>query len=307
MSTEIFIVSGFLGAGKTTLIRKLVEEVLRDEKTAIVENDFGDVSVDAALLGASGLVVEEINSGCICCAMTGDFIDSLKGLLERFKPDKVIIEPSGVAKLSEIESACSDGKIARLARVCGKITVVDASRLKKYIDNFGEFFEDQIRHADVVMLSRVEDCAGELDDALGLIKELNKDARIFAKQWSRINAREILLSLPGGEAVSGVCEHCGDSGGGGHDHSAEDVFAAVTLYPEQMFSEEDLKARLSDAEKLRCGTVLRAKGIVRGESGYLNLQYVQGNLKIEASPVAGSMICFIGSDLDRSELAGIFR
>jgi G3E family GTPase len=311
MPAKIYIVSGFLGAGKTTLIQKLIDEAFRNDKVAIVENDFGEANVDAALLGASGIEVTEINSGCICCNLSGDFVDALREVLDRFKPDKVIIEPSGVAKLSDVVQACLDPRIAPSAELCKKITVVDVNRCKIYLDNFGEFFENQIQCADAILLSKIGGAECKLKAAHKLVEELNKNSKIFAKPWEQITAEEI-LSPPhentghktADEVIpeDGHCHHTHCDG----DHSAEDSFDTVTLYLDRVFSEEDLKTCVSDMEKLANGTILRAKGIVRGTRGHLNLQYLPGELKIEASPAVGDMICFIGRDMDRSQLAGIF-
>ena len=146
MTTEIYIISGFLGAGKTTLIQKLIKESFQKDKVVLIENDFGEISIDAALLKSSGIEVKEINAGCICCSLSGDFVKAVKELLDRFHPDKIIIEPSGVGKLSDIVKACSDQRIQQLAKVKSKITIVDVKRCKVYLHNFGEFFEDQIEN-----------------------------------------------------------------------------------------------------------------------------------------------------------------
>lgn len=192
MAAEIYIISGFLGAGKTTLIQKLLKETFQKDKVALIENDFGEISVDAALLKSGGIEVKEINSGCICCSLFGDFVKALKELLNRFNPDKIIIEPSGVGKLSDIIRACSDSRIQPLAKVKTKITVVDVKRCKMYINNFGEFFEDQIQNADVVLLSRTEDFPDKINDAYNLVKGLNTHSSILSKPWSEITAKEIL-------------------------------------------------------------------------------------------------------------------
>ena len=310
MSAEIYIVSGFLGAGKTTLIRKLLGEAFRNDKVAIVENDFGEANVDAALLGASGVQVTEINSGCICCNLSGDFVGALREVLERFGPDKILIEPSGVAKLSDVIQGCFDPKIAPLAELRDKITVVDANRCKKYLDNFGEFFENQIQYADIVLLNRTEDSPEKTEAAYKLIEGLNKNAKIWAKPWERIAAQEI-LSLPHRNTPWKTIAEVFPEDGHGHfhgggEHSAEDFFDTVTLRLGRIFSEEDLKACISNMERLTNGAVLRAKGIVRGEEGYLNLQYLPGELKIDSTPAAGDVICFIGRDMDRLALADIF-
>jgi G3E family GTPase len=307
MPTEIYIVSGFLGAGKTTLIRKLLDEVFQNDKVAIVENDFGEANVDAALLGASGIQVTEINSGCICCNLSGDFIGALQEVLERFDPDKIVIEPSGVAKLSDVIRGCLDRKIAPRAELRGKITVVDASRCQKYRDNFGEFFEDQIQYADVVLLSRIEDFPDKTKTARELVEEINSNAKIWSKPWTRIAAEEILPS-PHRGAMGETIVFSQDEHDHWHDgeHSAEDFFDTTTLRVERIFSEEDLKACVSNMEKLASGTIFRAKGIVRGKEGYWDLQYLPGELKIGPSPAAGDVICFIGRDIDRLALTRIF-
>jgi G3E family GTPase len=298
-----------LGAGKTTLIRKLLDEAFRNDKVAIVENDFGEANVDAALLGASGVQVTEINSGCICCSLSGDFIGALREVLERFGPDKILIEPSGVARLSDVIQGCLDPRIAPLAELRDKITVVDANRCKKYLDNFGEFFENQIQYADTVLLTRVGDFPEKTEAARKLARGLNKNAKIWAKPWEHIAAQEI-LSLPHRDTARGTVAEVFPKNGHGHshdeEHPAEDFFDTATLRLERTFSEEDLKTCVSNMEKLAGGTILRAKGIVRGKKGYLDLQYLPGELKIGPSPAAGNVICFIGRDLDRSALTGIF-
>jgi G3E family GTPase len=301
--TEIYIVAGFLGAGKTTLIQKLATEAFQNDKVAILENDFGEASVDAALLGPSGIEVAEINSGCICCTMTGNFVEALKELLGRFEPDKVIIEPSGVAKLSDVAEACLDRKIAPFADLRGKITVIDAGRCKKYLDNFGEFYEDQIEHADIILLNRLEDSPGQAEEALESIEGLNKDARILTKPWNLIGAEDILsrCETANERTADHSREHDHD-----HDHTADDFFDVITLRPGRAYSRDGLTALVSEMERSASGTVIRGKGIVRGESGYWNLQYIQGDLKIESTSVPGDLLCFIGRGLDRSEFDNLF-
>lgn len=181
MATEIYVISGFLGAGKTTLIQKLLKEAFRKEKVVLIENDFGEISVDAALLKSGGIEVKEMNSGCICCSLSGDFVKALKELLDRFHPDKIIIEPSGVGKLSDIMKACSDPRVQALAKVKAKITVVDVKRCQMYLDNFGEFFEDQIQNANVILLSRTESFSDKINDAYRLVKSLNAHSTILSK------------------------------------------------------------------------------------------------------------------------------
>ncbi|EHQ91127.1 CobW family GTP-binding protein [Desulfosporosinus youngiae] len=326
MAAELYVISGFLGAGKTTLIQKLLKEAFRNEKVVLIENDFGEISIDAALLKSSGVEVKEINAGCICCSLSGDFVKALKELLDRFRPDKIIIEPSGVGKLSDIIKACSDPRLKPLATVKCKITVADVKRCKLYLDNFGEFFEDQIKHADVVLLSRTETFPDKVDSAYKLVRELNAHSAIIAKAWSRITAAEILH--PEHEHHKhhkhhGHGEHCSHGQGcscghhgaqvhgehcssGHHNHGAEDIFDTVTIRTKRIFSREDLKARVSKMEQGAKGTILRAKGIVRGTSGWVNLQYLPGDLKITKCAAGGDMLCFIGRNLNRQELVILF-
>jgi G3E family GTPase len=320
MSADVYIISGFLGAGKTTLIQKLLKEAFQGDKVVLVENDFGDISVDAALLKAGGVEVSEINAGCICCSLSGDFVKSMKMLLDRFHPDAVLIEPSGVGKLSDVAGACADKRLRPLAEVKKKITVVDAKRCHRYLDNFGEFFEDQIRYADAVLLSRMEAHPGQREEARRLIRSLNADAPIWTESWEQIDAAALL-------AVSGGCldreshdchdhDHDHDHGHGhghgvegicGHDHEAEDVFDTVTIRPDRVFTRDDLKTCASQLDHGTAGMVLRAKGIVRGTDGFWNLQYLPGDLTIENCAADGDALCIIGCDLNREALADLFR
>ncbi|MBE6905522.1 MAG: GTP-binding protein [Ruminococcaceae bacterium] len=330
MISEIFIVSGFLGAGKTTLIQKLLQESFQKEKVALIENDFGEISVDAALLKSGNVEVREINSGCICCSLSGDFVRALKKLLDRFHPDKIIIEPSGVGKLSDIVKACTDPRIQPFAQVKTKITVADVKRCKMYLKSFGEFFEDQIQNADVILLSRTEDFPDQINDAYKLVKSVNAHSDILLKPWNQINAAEILQPYDSPELI----EHCGHVGAdtcgqhtshnhgenghccGCHDHdhrgdckhhhTAEDIFDTVTIRTKRIFSIEDLKERILDMERKAKGTVLRAKGIVRSTGGYINLQYLPEDIRITECAVDGDMLCIIGRGLNRQELIDLF-
>lgn len=194
MTTEIILISGFLGAGKTTLIQKMLKETFQNEQVVLIENDFGEISVDAVLMKSSGVEVKEINSGCICCSLSGDFVNSLNEVYEKFHPDKIIIEPSGVSKLSDVISACLDKSIVSFAKIVSKITVIDVKRCQMYLENFGEFYEDQIQHADVVFLNRVENNPEKLKIAKQIVQDLNKHARVLDKPIEKLLANEILLS-----------------------------------------------------------------------------------------------------------------
>ncbi len=314
MITDIYIISGFLGAGKTTLIQKLLTEAFINDKVVLIENDFGEISVDAALLKSGNVEVKEINSGCICCSLSGDFVKALRELVSRFHPDKIIIEPSGVGKLSDIIKACADPSIKNLAEVKAKITVADVKRCKMYLDNFGEFFEDQMENADVILLSRIENFPEKVNNTHKLVKSLNAHAVIFSKPWDQITSAEILYPQQDHHTHSeyrnsGHMYTCGQhdhDSNCDHNHSAEEIFDTITIRTNQVFSMKELKARVLKMERSTQGTILRAKGIVRGLDGYINLQYLPGDIQITNCATGGDMLCIIGRSLNRQELVGLF-
>jgi G3E family GTPase len=301
--TDIYIISGFLGAGKTTLIQKLLAEALREEKVVIVENDFGDVGIDAALLREVGAEVAEISAGCICCTLSGDLVKTLKKLIARYEPDRLIIEPSGVGMLSDIAAACGDEGLRPIAGLRRSLTVVDASRCRSYLDNFGGFFADQIKNADTVLFSHLDAPGCDADASRALVSELNAGADILCGPWPLIDAKALLTpATPAG--IRADDGHCHD----GHGLHADEAFDTVTIRTELVFSPEDLRARALRIEECAGGTVLRAKGILRGTGGYLNLQYLPGDASIEPCAGAGGpdSLCVIGRGLDGPALAALF-
>jgi len=303
MKTEIYIISGFLGAGKTTFIQKMLKEAFFNDKVVLIENDFGEISVDAALLKAGGVEVREINSGCICCSLSGDFVKAVKEIVQRFNPDRIVIEPSGVGKLSDIVKACQDERIRDLVEVSAKITVADVKRCQMYLDNFGEFFEDQIKHADVILLSRTEDFPQKAQGARDLIESLNPKAKIFSEPWREIRADHILAAVH--TTDDGAKSHRHHEGCC-HDHAAEAVFDTVTIKTDREFSKSQLQTCMQKVQDELPGTVLRAKGLVKSKGGYLDLQYVPGDVTIKKSAASGNVLCFIGKNLNRQELTALF-
>ena len=163
--TKIDIVSGFLGEGKTTFIQKMLKEVLNKEKVVLIENEFGEIGIDGGFLKEAGIEIKEMNSGCICCSLVGDFGTALHDVIEQYHPDRIIIEPSGVGKLSDVMKAISDAGLGSDVELNSAVAVVDASKAKMYIKNFGEFFNNQIEHAGTIVLSRTQDISEEKLDA----------------------------------------------------------------------------------------------------------------------------------------------
>ena len=191
--TRIDIFSGFLGAGKTTLIRKLIQEAYKGEKLVLIENEFGDIAIDGGFLQDAGIEITEMNSGCICCTLVGDFTKALKKVIADYAPDRILIEPSGVGKLSDVAAAVERVEEAKIG---SKVTVVDAGKAKMYARNFGEFFNDQVASADLIVMSRT-DTAGEkkILEATEILKGMNPDAGLITTPWAELDGAQILAAM----------------------------------------------------------------------------------------------------------------
>lgn len=191
---KIDIISGFLGAGKTTLIKKLISEAFQGEKLVIIENEFGEIGIDGGFLKESGIQITEMNSGCICCSLVGDFSEALKEVLAKYSPDRVIIEPSGVGKLSDVIKAVKN--TGSSVEINSTAVVVDASKCKMYMKNYGEFYNNQIEYAGTIILSRTQKISDEkLDTCLKMIHEKNSEASIITTPWDDIDGKKILEAM----------------------------------------------------------------------------------------------------------------
>ena len=216
--TKIDIFSGFLGAGKTTLIKKLISEAYTGEKVVLIENEFGEIGIDGGFLKEAGIEITEMNSGCICCSLVGDFSEALKKALNEYKPDRIIIEPSGVGKLSDVIRAVK-GVETEDAALNTFTTVVDAKKCKMYMKNFGEFFCDQVEHASAVVLSHTCGLDEEkLENCVELIREHNADATVITTDWQLLNGKQILEAVENKNTLAhqlheleeeDVCPECG--------------------------------------------------------------------------------------------------
>lgn len=196
--TKIDIVSGFLGAGKTTLIKKLLKEALADTQVVLIENEFGEIGIDGGFLKEAGIEIKEMNSGCICCSLVGDFGTSLKEVLDTYKPERIIIEPSGVGKLSDVMKAVQDVIDEEEVVLNSAVAVVDAAKCKMYIKNFGEFFVNQIAHAGTIILSRTGSVsADKLNTCISLLREHNQKATIITTPWDEVDGKSILDTIEG--------------------------------------------------------------------------------------------------------------
>ena len=191
--TKVDIFSGFLGAGKTTLIKKLISDGYNGQQLVLIENEFGQIGIDGGFLKESGINITEMNSGCICCSLVGDFGTALKDVIDQFAPDRILIEPSGVGKLSDVVAAV---KRVEGTEICGTVTVIDASKCRIYLKNFKEFYENQIKYAGTIILSRTGNISQEkLDQAISLIREINDHSQIITTPWDELSGVQILKAI----------------------------------------------------------------------------------------------------------------
>ena len=341
---KIDIISGFLGAGKTTLIRKLLMDALKGQQVVLIENEFGEIGIDGGFLKDAGIEIKEMNSGCICCSLVGDFGTALKEVADTYHPDRIIIEPSGVGKLSDVIHAVERVRgEADLEMNCAA-TVVDVTKCKMYLKNFGEFFKNQVEAAGTVILSRTDlpkATDEKVEEALKLIRELNPDATVITTPVEELGGRKVLDTMEGVNIdLSHVeeehghhhdhdheeCGHghdhdheecgCGHSHaehehehGHHHHHHADEVFQSWGRETIRKFDRgeiEEILRKLSGDETF--GTVLRAKGMVEGTDGrwiYFDMVPEEADVR-EGDPEYTGRICVIGAGLKEDKLADLF-
>ena len=334
---KVDIISGFLGAGKTTLIKKLFEGAFKNEKVALIENEFGEIGVDGAFLKEVNVNVKEINSGCICCSLSGDFKKALSELIETYEPTRIIIEPSGVGKLSDVVSAVEsvDGVLVNV--LC---TVVDGNKIKMYHKNFGEFYLDQIVTANTIVLSKIENFTEQkLIETCEYIKQFNPTATIITTPVLQLDGKLLLENLEDSEALMKFVismlkknpenhhhhhehhhhgEHCDchehehhhhgeHCECGCHHHHADEVFESYYKLTQSSFTKQDLESKLALLDNGAYGVVLRAKGVVKGDSNWLHFDYVPNSYDVRmGSADAVGKICVIGTNLNKENLQTLF-
>ena len=214
--SKVDIISGFLGAGKTTLIKKLIQDCLSNEKVVLIENEFGEIGIDGSFLKDAGIEITEMSSGCICCSLVGDFSEALKKVVHEYHPDRIIIEPSGVGKLSDVIQAVIDVHDNEL-ELNSFVAVIDVKKCKSYSLNFGEFFNNQIEYASTIILSRTQDMSlDKIQDVINLIKQLNTKANIITTPWNDLNGLTILNAMENKDSLkeilmkeAAICPECG--------------------------------------------------------------------------------------------------
>ena len=354
---KIDIFSGFLGAGKTTLIKKLISEAYAGEKLVLIENEFGEISVDGGFLADAGVEITEMSSGCICCSLVGDFAEALKKVKEQFAPDRILIEPSGVGKLSDVIRAVQD--VGDPDLVPGSFTtVVDATRAKMYMKNFGEFWCNQVENAGTIVLSRTKGMSeSKLAACVDMLREHNQSAVIVTTPWDELDGRQLRAAMEREDTLKAeldrlaaevedddeecccghdhdhhehhhdhdheCCHHDHDHEHGEHchheheghghhhhhhGHDADEVFSSWGAETARQFSEEEIDSALHALDSLTYGQVVRAKGYVPADGGWIYFDYVPGEREIRrgAAAVTGR-ICVIGAHLDEDGLKELFN
>lgn len=233
--TKIDIISGFLGAGKTTFIKKVIEEALQGQQIVLIENEFGEIGIDGGFLKESGIQINEMNSGCICCSLVGDFNVALKEVLDTYHPDRIMIEPSGVGKLSDVIKAVQNVVDEENVVINSHITIADAVRAKVYLKNFGEFYKNQVEYASAIILSRTQNVSEEkLEKVIDLMRDLNDKSPIVTTPWDELSGQQLLEVMEGKNedfaaellAAAEICPECGhhheEGECCGHHHDHED-------------------------------------------------------------------------------------
>ena len=387
--TKIDIISGFLGAGKTTLIKKLIKEAYAGEKVVLIENEFGEIGVDGGFLKDAGIEITEMNSGCICCSLVGDFAKALKEVEEKFSPDRIVIEPSGVGKLSDVIRAVQRAGLAH-SELNAFCTVVDAKKCKMYLKNFGEFFLDQVENASCIILSHTALPHEKLDEAVALLRG-HTQATIVTTEWEKLDGKELLAAMEQRDSLraelerlakeaeehapaehdecchhhhhhdeqecchhdhdhehegecchhdhdheheegechhhhheeegecchhhhhdeEGECCHDHDHEHEGechhHHHHADEVFASWGTETAKKFTKEELEGALEALSSGEYGDILRAKGYVDGEEGWIYFDYVPGEPDLRSGePSVTGRLCVIGCHLAEDKLKALF-
>ena len=220
--TKIDIFSGFLGAGKTTLIKKLIAEAYTGEQLVLIENEFGEIGIDGGFLQEAGINITEMNSGCICCSLVGDFGKALRQVMDTYRPDRILIEPSGVGKLSDVIRAVQNLEMHDVV-LNGFTTVVDATKAKMYMKNFGEFFNNQVEHASAIILSRTAGMSQEkLDACVDLLREKNPTATIVTTPWDELDGKQLLAAMERRDTLAAALEELAEEQEHEHHHHDDD-------------------------------------------------------------------------------------
>ena len=337
---KINVISGFLGAGKTTLIKKLLQEAFAGQQIVLIENEFGEIGIDGGFLKDAGIEIKEMNSGCICCSLVGDFGTALKEVVDTYHPDRVIIEPSGVGKLSDVIHAIENNAESAGLELDSAATVVDVTKCKIFLKNFGEFFKNQVQAAGTIVLTRMDTPRAtpeKVDEALKLLREENPNATIITTPINELSGMKVLETMQGKKIDLSLVEddedehehehhhhdhdedehehehhhhhHHDHDHHGHHHHHADEVFDSWGQETVRKFSQDEIRGIL---EKLSAddtyGQVLRAKGMVEGTDGtwiYFDMVPEEADVRT-GEPEYTGRLCVIGAQLKEDKLAQLF-
>lgn len=311
MTVKIDIISGFLGAGKTTMIKKLLDANVLGDSIAIIENEFGDISIDSNRLEESGVEIKSISSGCICCTLSGDFQIAIKELIKEHSPNRIIIEPTGVGRLSDIISTVNMTKKSEDIAIDLAMTVVDALEFEDFIEVFGDFFKDQVQYANIIALSKTQlTDESKVNNVINSIRDINPNANIIATPWDDLEAKDILDAAKSNKENKDICVH--DGHGHDHNHNHEEdsanTFDYCSIETMKTYSEEELTSILNSLNDPMYGKVLRAKGsLLRTDKKWLDFDFTPNNFDTKEERVKTiGQVTIIGKNLNKDSIRNLF-
>ncbi|GEP62803.1 cobalamin biosynthesis protein CobW [Clostridium beijerinckii] len=316
MKVQVDIFSGFLGAGKTMLIKKLLSEKVYDSNTVIIENEFGEVGIDGDILKESNIEIKEINSGCICCQVSGNFGEAVLEVIGKYNPNNIIIEPSGVAKLSEILNILQEKKFQHELEIRNIFTLIDIRNYDMYLKNFKEFYENQIKRAKTIVLSRSQLVDNKkIDTTIDSIRKLNLKAKIIYKPWELLKGSDFLSTNVINEKRKIFAANSSTSSSASKqmrrevNHSANEIFESYPIDLEENISMLEIQKKfefISTNDKF--GRIIRAKGVFKANDGeYYQFDYVPNEFKSRKIRWSNKkVVSIIGSELNKRELERLF-
>lgn len=330
--TKITIISGFLGAGKTTFIKKLLEEAFENEKIVLIENEFGEVGIDGSFMKETGIEISELRSGCICCSLKGDFRKELSKITKTYSPDRILIEPTGLGKLSDVLSAIDDLHSEVPLDLTAAVTIVDGTRYDGYMTFFGEFYNDQIENASTIIISRTQEMEDEkIKDIVYKLRKTNPSASMITTPWYELSGNHLQDVIESENSLTQELkaeflqenkpsdhshdhhhdsENCHDPNCHHHSHSANEIFSDWARENLGKYDRSELESILEElANSDSLGTILRAKGIIQSLDGkWMYFDMVPGEYKItNGSPDYTGRVSVIGKDIDKEKIAELFK
>jgi G3E family GTPase len=300
---KVDIVSGFLGAGKTTLIRKLLK-AYENEKIVLIENEFGEIGIDGEIVKKDGFDVIELEQGCICCSLRANFHSTFDKVIKELKPERIIIEPTGMGLLSQIIEIVNKFSVNEECTINSIITVIDSINYFDQLDVFGYFFQDQIINAGTLILSKSQLIDDEqIKNVIDSLRDLNSKAYIITEDWNNLSYEQIIELVKVKSIVDIEDLFCTE-----HNHEIMKGMDNVSLETSKVYNKEEIEKVLSALRKPIFGKILRGKGLLRGEKGFLEFNYVNGQYSVNESAIeTEGKLCIIGKDLNKGRIKLLFN